>query len=163
MKNKTFTTSCFIRKNTPELRAKLVKMGHTICQCCEFDNADWLTVSCNPDLYRSVHGVGYTDETYRQTQEEIFNDFLTTTKFIDCGENEELFLALAALRTDNPNYQWFLWEHNDGEYHPEDNDSWRQYIPGEHWQEWWWFEVRKATANEIIQHFKNENERNTSN
>lgn len=74
--------------------------------------------------------------------------------FIQCYDNEELFLALAALRDDKPDYQWFLWEHNDGEYHPEEDESWRQYIPGEHWEEWWWFEVRKATVEELIKHFK---------
>lgn len=154
----SFTTSCFIRKNTPELRQKLVELGHTICRCCEFEGAEWLTVTCNPNCAFSVHGWGFWSEDAPFSFENRFNSFLEDNEkrempMIDCGINEDLFLALVALRNDIPDYQWFLWEHNDGEYHPEDNDSWKQYIPGEHWQEWWWFEVRKATTDELIKHF----------
>ena len=34
------------------------------------------------------------------------------------------------------------------------DDAWRKYIPNEKWEDWWWFEVRKATVEEIIEHFK---------
>ena len=155
MQNKTFTSSCFIRKNTSELRAKLVKMGHTICPCCEFDNADWLKVSCNPGLYRSVHGVGYTDETYHQTQKEIFNDFLTTTKFIDCGENEELFLALAALRDDTDKNQYFICTktYTDGFDITHDKGYFAKCLTDNISSQKYW---RKATVEELIEHFKKE-------
>lgn len=107
-----FTTSCFIRKNTSELRKKLEELGHTICKCCEFDGADWLEVSCNANMQYSVHGIGYTEkegEIYGDiTQEEVFQYFLKTTDSIDCGDNEELFLALAALRDDTNENQWFI-------------------------------------------------------
>lgn len=108
-----FTTSCFIRKNTSELRKKLEELGHTICKCCEFDGADWLHIITHKYAYYTVHGIGYDgeyDEIYGTlTQEERFIEFLKTTQSIDCGENEELFLALAALRDDTPinSYYWF--------------------------------------------------------
>ena len=62
---------------------------------------------------------------------------------------EELFLALAALRTETEDYQWFIWQDFNDE-----GDKWKQYIPGEKWEEWWWFEVKKANVEEIIKHFK---------
>lgn len=138
-----FTQPCFIRKNTPELREKLKALGYkpfgviehgfglsTDEKLCEFESFDDQGLSnilkcCEPMYIESI----------------------------DCGDNEELFLAIAALRTDSPDYQWFLWEHNDGEYHPELEESWKQYIPGEHWQEWWWFEVKKATVQQLIDKF----------
>lgn len=128
-----FTTPCFIRKNTSELRKKLEELGYI---SHIYNNNDTNNI--------------YVDKLGTYISVDIENQ----PYFIDCNENEELFLALAALRDDKPDYQWFLWEDNDCEYHPEDNDSWRQYIPGEPWQDWWWFEVRKASVEELIEHFK---------
>ena len=107
-----FQVDCFIRKNSKELRDKLEKLGHTICKCCEFDGADWLEVSCNAKMQYSVHGIGYTEkegEIYGDiTQEEVFKYFLKTTTSIDCGTNEDMFLAIAALRDDSDYMQWFV-------------------------------------------------------
>ena len=140
-----FTTPCFIRKNTPELRKKLEDLGYlppnkvwynenfAICAFWRDNNGEYLIYEIDDDFERII---------------------APNYPFIDCGENEELFLALAALRDDKPDYQWFLWEDNDGKYHTESDDSWRKYIPNEKWEEWWWFEVRKATVEEIIEHFK---------
>ena len=139
-----FIKPCFIRKNTPELRKKLDELGYGANTYeCFWDDE-------NRYIITTVGSNGFAFYTLC-----IKNCCILENKeYIDCGDNEELFLAIAALRDDKPDYQWFLWEHNDGEYHPEENDSWRQYIPGEHWEEWWWFEVRKATAEEIVEHFK---------
>ena len=139
-----FTTPCFIRKNTPELRKKLEDLGYlppsklwydenfAICAFWRDNNGEYLIYEIDDDFERII---------------------APNYPFIDCGENEELFLALAALRDDKPDYQWFLWEDNDGTYHTELEDSWRKYIPNEKWEEWWWFEVRKATVEELIEHF----------
>ena len=145
-----FTTSCFIRKNTPEIKKKLEELGHTICDCCEFDGADWLHVNVIKDIYRTVHGIGYLDEELEiyglVTQEDIFNRFLKTTKSIDCGDNEELFLALAALRNDSDYMQWFT----DGKswYQDKVNDiEVLKYGAGKP------IDFHKATVEEIIEHF----------
>ena len=37
-----FKTKCFIRKNTPELRGKLEKMGYRVCRCAEETTAVYL-------------------------------------------------------------------------------------------------------------------------
>lgn len=109
-----FTTPCFIRKNTSELRKKLEELGYI---SHIYNNND------TNNIYVDKLGI------------YISIDIENQPYFIDCNENEELFLALAALRDDKPDYQWFLWKDNDCKYHPEDNDSWRQYIPGEPWQD----------------------------
>lgn len=67
---------------------------------------------------------------------------------INCGDNEELFIALAALRDDTDDYQWFVWDDIEDE-----GEKFKQYIPGEPWQDWWWFEVHKATPAELIEYF----------
>ena len=149
-----FIQPCFIRKNSKELRDKLEKLGHTICKCCEFDGADWLKVSCNAKMQYSVHGIGYTEkegEIYGDiTQEEVFKYFLKTTTSIDCGENEELFLALAALRDDSDYMQWFTynnyWHKCLGNNFSKYAADWILFPDADVWH--------KATIEEIIQHFK---------
>ena len=159
-----FIQSCFIRKNTPEIRKKLEELGHTICKCCEFDGADWLHIPAIKDIYRTVHGIGFLDEELEiyglVTQEDIFNRFLKTTKSVDCDDNEELFFALAALRDDTDKNQWFI----------ATNDKWDEDYNGEitvyyeegDWLLWGYYsfmeymssDFRKATVEEIIEHFK---------
>ena len=128
-----FIQPCFIRKNTPELREKLRELGYIISDTLVITNFD--EIICYDNI---SYGCEYPCE-YRQ-------------KSIDCGTNEELFLALAALRDDTRDFQWFIWD--DENDYDEGDDGWKQYIPGEHWEDWWWFEVRKATIKEIIDHFK---------
>lgn len=69
---------------------------------------------------------------------------------IDCGANEELFLAIAALRDDTDKYQWFT-----------DGDKWIM-CPAIKFSSYWVYNdidvnidtVHKATVNELIEHFK---------
>lgn len=152
-----FTQSCFIRKNSKELRDKLKGLGHTICKCCEFDGTDWLKVSCNTKMQYSVHGIGYTEEEYEIygdiTQEEVFQYFLKTTTSIDCGDNEELFLAIAALRDDTDKNQYWICDKVSvtiGKTYYPGNYIYYQYDEFFDKQNW-----HKATVEEIIEHFKN--------
>ena len=87
-----FTTPCFIRKNNSELRNKLKELGY----------------HCNPylgwnNLYTSIFGI----RSVYSTSDDI-NVFSKKIDIIDCGTNEELFLAIAALRDDTDNNQWFV-------------------------------------------------------
>jgi hypothetical protein len=59
---------------------------------------------------------------------------------VDCGANEELFLAIAALRDDTDKYQWFT-----------DGDLWFK-CGDEVCNEG--RKIHKATVNELIEHFK---------
>ena len=153
-----FTTHCFIRKNTPELRKKLEQLGHTICKCCEFQGADWLHVCVIKDIYRTVHGVGYTDEESEiyglVTQEEVFNRFLNTTNAVDCETNEELFFALAAMRDDSDCMQWFVNQHGYFTLCPNDNVLEYKSCYGKYQYRIIDDTYHKATVKEIIEHFK---------
>lgn len=84
----SFIQPCFIRKNTPELRKMLEDMGiyeHPSGRATE------KCLFVNRGFYSSLP-IGYTEEIERA---------------INCGTNEDLFLALAALRDDNDKNQWF--------------------------------------------------------
>lgn len=126
-----FTQSCFIYKNTPELRQYLDKIGYKYGgKASKFDQ---------PYLYCSLDK--YFD----------CNSFPARCHgIIDCAENEDLFKAIAALRDDKIlDYQWFVWDDENDK-----GDKFKQYIPEERWDFWWWFEVHKATVEELIEHFK---------
>lgn len=92
-----FTTKCFIRKNTPELRGKLKKMGYRVCHCAEETTAVYL-MTRHVDIH-AVH-----DESVDIFEDEVKSG---TCKLIDCGDDELLFLALAAMRDDTDNDQLF--------------------------------------------------------
>ena len=159
-----FTEEIYIRKNTPSIRRKLKQLGHTLCVCTEFDGAAVLTVTNKPDVYRSVHGWGYTAEYPALTQEEILDDFYKTTDKYDCGENEDLFLALAALRDDSDFMQLFilLEDYGAGDYGflPKGSlllckaEKIHQYFPIG-------MKLRKATKQEIIDFYNNPQNTNT--
>ena len=129
-----FTQPCFIRKNTPELRKKLEELG-----------------------YKDGGKVGYYGESqYLYCGGRIFYESpeiitFQCNRFIDCGDNEELFLALAALRDDTDKNQWFT-NTNDYWYKCLDNKfsketaDWVSCASADKWH--------KATAKEIIEHFK---------
>lgn len=132
-----FTTSCFIRKNTPELRKRLEKLGYMSM----FSNANGICLATAAYI-----------ENYFSISEGLFNDKHPYRTYdyagrIDCGTNEELFLAIAALRDDTDKYQWFIppagaWVYNKGyESILEVSLKWR-----------------KATVNELIEHFKEKEE-----
>lgn len=86
-----FVQPCFIRKITPELKKKLEEMGYK----------DFGKVRL------------YGESQYIYCERGIFYESPCTIKSryntsIDCGTNEELFLAIAALRDDSDYMQWFV-------------------------------------------------------
>ena len=94
-----FTTPCFIRKNTPELRKKLEKLGYNHSTDVIEDERFCIAtspVNCN----------------YHVILKEVFDDTNPHHTWncagrIDCGTNEELFIVIAALRDDTDNNQLF--------------------------------------------------------
>lgn len=129
-----FTTPCFIRKSTYKLMDRLNELGYRLFGC-----------ELNEDLCI------FTEPEYRLYSVEFFSNIPhpDETDSIDCGTNEELFLALAALRDDVDTYQWFT-----------DGKEWFQcqYLKaGMHYQdkpEILFEKWHKATVNELIEHFK---------
>lgn len=88
-----FTQSCFIRKNSPELREKLKELGYHVydLDMNKDSPAEWCTVIESEADYAGIWN----------------KEPANKEKFLDCGENEELFLAIAALRDDNDFMQYF--------------------------------------------------------
>lgn len=126
-----FTTSCFIRKSPYKLMYRLNELGYRLFGC-----------ELNEDLCI------FTEPEYRLYSVEFFSNIPhpDETDSIDCGTNEDLFLALAALRDDTDKFQWFIspegiWAYN------KNNDS---ISVSPKW--------RKATVYELIEHFKTKEE-----
>lgn len=121
-----FITSCFIRKNTPELRKKLEELGYT---SHIYNNNDANNI--------------YVDKLGTYISVDIENQ----PYYIDCGENEELFLALAALHEGSNYMQWFT----DGEkwlQNKQNDIEVIRYGAGNP------INFHKATVEELIEHFK---------
>ena len=129
-----FTTPCFIRKNTPELRKKLEELGYKYStQNGIKSNNIVVSLGCIFDIYPI------------DTIKRGFNNC------IDCGTNEKLFLALAALRDDTDKNQWVIDEANEcfgweNSWSICDKDDMNERVVYTHY--------RKATVEEIIEHFK---------
>lgn len=140
-----FIQPCFIRKNTPELRKKLEELGYRYAQN---GYAEWfIPIEDLPYLGVNL----YSNGVYMGISGNWNN-------WIDCGTNEELFLALAALRDDTDIDQWFIYDSMDAVI-----ESFRVY-------EWFicnedriedmlfydshYLNAHKATVQELIEHFK---------
>ncbi|MBD5173816.1 MAG: hypothetical protein HDT08_04175 [Bacteroidales bacterium] len=137
-----FTTPCFIRKNTPELRKKLEELGYTFLPNgyaewnIPIEELPYLQCNTERNLSYYIGKNGWMDG-------------------IDCGENEQLFLALAALREDSDKFQWFC-DDEEGEYKSLffcKYDDVEKHIHNE--MDGWDCEgFHKATPAELIEHFK---------
>lgn len=88
-----FINPCFIRKSSCELRTKLDDIGYKL-----------IGATLNEDMCI------FTDTEYGVYWIEYFSNIPheEETDYIDCGTNEDLFLAIAALRDDTDNKQWFV-------------------------------------------------------
>ena len=132
-----FTTAAFIRRNTPELRKKLEELGYK----CSSLRCDRLCLYTAPYLnaYHSIH------------PEWLDNKDIYKTNDIDCGDNESLFLAIAALRDDTDKHQWFT-----DSYHWEKCPDEVAYINA--WIDRYEYSPHKATVEELIEHFRGKGE-----
>lgn len=134
-----FTTPCFIRKNTPELRENLKAFGYIDCSTVD-------------DRYTAIfvdaeHGEFFTEYLSNITEDELA---------IDCYENDNLFLSIAALRDDTDRGQFFVTESRLGSINYPDSiiekgsfiicctDKWDSVDIPSH----------KASVLELIEHFK---------
>lgn len=129
-----FTTPCFIRKNTVGLRKKLEELGYKLN-----NGKAW-------GRFLVTFRIKETNEwKYVASPEWDLQNNPDIDVSIDCGTNEDLFLALSALREDSEYMQWFT----DGEFW---DVNFRDDIPfceqvGSN-------DFHKATVEEIINHFK---------
>lgn len=146
-----FTQSCFIRKNTFELRNKLRKMGYRVPPESHIaDNKRGI-------LCRPGYAVGIPDDSH----EFILDEYLKSNPtIIDCKDNENLFLALAALRWNLDENQLFILDRQVGGVNCGDT----LYSKGsmilcteKEWKDMDIFgdiPAHKATVQELIEHFQ---------
>lgn len=135
-----FTTPCFIRKNTQELRKKLEELGYKMLSPIEYDNLE-----CSDNWVNDIKS-------------------LNDCNGINCGFNEELFLAIAALRDDSNYMQWFIadsilsvsYSDSIGNDHYFTEPKGIMFFWDENWDNATIISGRyhKATVNELIEHFK---------
>lgn len=134
-----FTTECLIRKNTRKIRRKLSLVG--------YEN-DTRKMRCITTL-ECYYGKRPRTVTYRSDQ---MIECALKQGFIDCGDNEDLFFAIAALRDDTDIFQWFT----DGEkwvisdiHHLLELKEYFEEIGFDY------SKTHKATVGELISHFNN--------
>lgn len=96
-----FIQPCFIRKKTQELIDKLVDMGYHYPIKYHEVFPNLLTVP-----YRG-HNWGTLIAVSDKEIDLALKTQINQNPTIDCGTNEELFLALSALRDDSDYNQWF--------------------------------------------------------
>lgn len=72
--------------------------------------------------------------------------------YVDCGTNEELFLAIAALRDDSDYMQWFV--DKDGKWFLCQREKISRFIDLAAISGYDVSDLRKATVKELINHFK---------
>ena len=139
-----FTTPCFIRKNTQELRKKLEELGYKMLSPIEYDNLE-----CSDNWVNDIKS-------------------LNDCNGINCGFNEELFLAIAALRDDSNYMQWFIadsilsvsYSDSIGNDHYFIEPKGIMFFWDENWDNATIISGRyhKATVDELIEHFKTKEE-----
>ncbi len=145
-----FTQPCFIRKNTPELRKKLEELGYIpLTMNLLLEKAPTLVAMEIPSGNAIFYGEPYIHAIVKTFQNEI--------KFIDCGTNENLFLAIAALRDDTDYGQWFIFDAES--FLTLKRGDWMKFIGYDEcvinspmWS-------HKATVQELIEHFSKKEEK----
>lgn len=139
-----FTTQCFIRKNTANIRNRLKEVGYKMLSPIEYDNLE-----CSDNWVNDIKS-------------------LNDCNGINCGFNEELFLAIAALRDDSNYMQWFItdsilsvsYSDSIGNDHYFIEPKGIMFFWDENWDNATIISGRyhKATVDELIEHFKTKEE-----
>ena len=125
-----FTTPCFVRVENSEKRHELIV---------------WL----KSVGYRHLPFFFQSDNIATEEDGFIWMTDWNRGGTYDFGTNIELFKALAAMNDDNDREQWFI---EEGKMFKCTNDKINNYSCH-------WLTTRKATADEIIEHFKNRESR----
>lgn len=137
-----FTTPCFVRVENADERKELIEwlesIGYLFNDC--YNGARSVAVS--PFSITKIVKV----ETRAETG---FIDVVDTTDFgIDCGTDVELFKGLAAMNDENDRDQWFVTVFAGSSWCIHKGFNNEAITP---------LTCRKATAGEIISHFKKKN------
>lgn len=110
-----FTTPCFVRVEDAEKRKELAgwlgRIGYRVCRCCLFEG--WNTLHCGAveriGTVYEAHGIpDHDEETGYSIGWFKGEDAEGVDPSYDCGENIELFKALAAMNDENDLNQWYV-------------------------------------------------------
>lgn len=146
-----FTTPCFIHKNTPELRKKLEELRYNHPTDVIEDERFCIATSPANCNYHIIIKGAFDDTNPHYTW--------NCAGRIDCGPNEELFLAIAALRDDTDNNQLFTNGKGDWGVYRDGSDGG---LPGMDFygmlNDFNLLYYHKATVEELIEHFKEKEE-----
>lgn len=140
-----FTQRCFIRKNSKKLQDLIYNLGDRGGTWLHELEYDTLLVA-DKDYFRCLD-----DE--RDNDKKLIEE-----GFIDCGTNEELFLAIAALRDDEDVNQWHIIDIqaytnlNKGDWFKATDISGGYHVGCQIEPAY----CHKATVEELINHFKKE-------
>lgn len=146
-----FLRSAFIRKNTPELRKRLEELGYK-----PITNTPSNEHLC---LATTRHGryVAIPAEIFDSTNPHVTWNCVGR---IDCGANEDLFLAIAALRSDSDKEQWFIYDSTDCIIESMRCVDWikcdQDKIENMLYYDSEFLNCKKATIEELIGHFSKE-------
>ena len=147
-----FIASCFIRKNTPELRKKLEELGYKPFGSVKYEwDTGWgLSTDNRLGEFESFDDNGL--ENIIKCGPPDYEDS------IDCDENVGLFLALAALRDDTDINQWFIYNTIGNQVSKFETVEWVKCLDVK-MEDYFSYDniykfMKKATVEEIIEHFK---------
>lgn len=136
-----FTTPCFVRVECPEKRKELIEWLKSVGHYTRPELID------DGDTFVSV-GEGKKGGT----PITLFSSQFLPKKHINCDTNIDLFKALAAMNDENDYMQWFYVDDNfqlcryfDRNHDASFRDGMRVLVRKD---------IRKATAEEIIEYFK---------
>lgn len=146
-----FTTPCFVRVENAakrkELKEWLKEIGYRVCVCTTFYRNN--TIRCimidrNGTLCPEVHAIPDIDIDGECGLEQfLYENSKSDNPSYNCGNNIEMFKALAAMNDENDNEQWFIGKNGF-------------MMRGRRGLDEHTFNkiFRKATANEIVEYFK---------
>lgn len=141
-----FTQSCIIKKNTLRLRDKLLKLGYSYAPN---GAGEWFI----PIEKLHYLGVNLYSNGYYMGVNDKWSNF-----WIDCEDNEELFLAISALQDNSDINQWFIIDDYIGQEELPNNFVGGIFLCKEYDNKEFFhkdFIVHKASVKELFEYFKN--------
>ena len=139
-----FAQQCFIRKNAEQLIYRLYKLGYEYYRPIDRFKNICTNFGKNID-FDGNESDRYLIDAFDDGYISYFNKIM-----IDCGTNEELFLAIAALRDDADRFQWFT---NDVFWIKCGQIDLKNELDN-NYEEFCVADFHKATVSELIEHFK---------
>lgn len=146
-----FTHECFIRRTDDEIIKRLEDIGHYWFSK-PYDRYDAIAVI---NVSYNKGAKAFLDKPYLQVRLDATERYLSD-RSIDCGDNIDLFIAVAAIRDDSPYKQYFIYNIDTMNIK---KDTW---VLCEHDDQIYMDKlvnmdiIRKASVDELFEHLKKE-------